>query len=84
MNGFLCVTMTAALSGEGMVRGPCYGLAALRVCVCVRVHKYSEKLLRNVRIHAKDKEFQSHSRETYPLKKYNSPINRHESHIGWK
>lgn len=28
MNGFLCVTMTAALRGEGMVRGPCYGRTA--------------------------------------------------------
>lgn len=60
MNGFLCVTMTAALSGEGTVRGPppphrpfCYGQAAVNVRVweCV----YTEKLLRNVRIHAKER-----------------------------
>lgn len=40
------------------------------VCVWVRVwvwiRVYTEKLLRNVRMHAKDKEFESHSRESYP------------------
>ena len=77
MNGFLCATMTAALSGEGMVRGLRYGQAALSlsvcvcVCVCVcarrrRVRVYTGKLPRNARIHAKDKEFESHSREPYP------------------
>jgi len=58
MNGFLCVTMTAALSGE---REWSEVLAADRqhsLCVCVNV--YTEKLLRNVRMHAKDKEFESH------------------------
>ncbi|KAI9519945.1 hypothetical protein NQZ68_022972 [Dissostichus eleginoides] len=37
------------------------------------------KLRKNVRIHAKDKEFESHSREHYPprpLKKYHNPIKR--------
>lgn len=73
MNGFLCATMTAALSGEGMVRGLRYGQAALSLSVCVsvcarrrRVRVYTGKLPRNARIHAKDKEFESHSREPYP------------------
>lgn len=47
--------------------------------MCVRADVYTEKLLRNVRIHAKDKEFESHSREPYPprpLKKYHNPIKR--------
>ena len=37
MKGFLCATMTAALSGEGMVRGLRYGQAALSLSVCVCV-----------------------------------------------
>lgn len=55
MNGFHCVTMTAAFSGKATVRGLSCRDAAPSVCVCVRV--YTEKLPRNVRIHAKDKEF---------------------------
>lgn len=48
MNGFLCVTMTAALSEEGMVRGPCYGWAALSVWVCMYVRESErESTLRN-------------------------------------
>lgn len=31
-----------------------------------RAREYTEKLLRNVRIHARDKEFESHSMEPYP------------------
>lgn len=31
-----------------------------------RERKYTEKLLRNVRIHARDKESESHSAEPYP------------------
>lgn len=65
MNGLLCVTMTVALGDQGNVRGPCNGWAVW-VCMSVCESEYTEKLLRNVRTHAKDKEFESHSTESYP------------------
>lgn len=80
MNGFLCVTMTAALSSEGTVRGPCYGHTAPNVCACV----YAETLLRNVRIHAKHKELESQSRPSASVEISQSHQKAWpESHTGW-
>lgn len=72
MNGSLCATMTAALGESARSEVPAaaaaeavrayvrtYARTHVRSCVCVRAR--AEKLPRNVKIRAGDKEFESHS-----------------------
>lgn len=84
MNGLLCATITAALGQEG--NGQRSGRAAPSA---QGESGCTEKLPRNARIPAKDKESQSHSMEPYPfsppLKKYRNPIKRPRLRAGsWK
>lgn len=75
MNGLLCATITAALGREGNGQR-----SARRPGSAQGESKYTDKLQRNARIPAKDKESESHSMEPYPfsppLKKYRNPIKR--------
>lgn len=74
MNGLLCATITATLGQEGN------GQRSTQRHPARKTREGAEKLLRNARIRAKDKESESHSKELYPfsspLKKYRNPIKR--------
>lgn len=76
MNGGLCATITATAGREGG-RSEVHGQHPART-----TGEDAEKLLRNARIRAKDKESESHSKELYPLSEEISQSHQKDASAG--